>query len=100
MPISATGPRVEPQFSYSEKVEIKLRARIYPEMTSDMIMYKDYLVCRNKILIVLKTTSVEVEEVKKFNEQDPLEEWRSRWFKGRKFKNKIMSIHFNYFRCN
>jgi hAT family C-terminal dimerisation region len=87
--VPATGAGVERQFSRSGKVETKLRARIHPETTCDIMMYKDYLANKNKALSESKLADLEIGELEESREDDPPDEWRAGWFKARKSKKRI-----------
>ena len=50
--VSATEARVKRQFSKSEKMKTKLRARIDPNTTSEFMMYTDLLKRKRKPLTI------------------------------------------------
>lgn len=88
--VPGTGAGVERQFSRSGKVETKLRARIHPKTTCEIMMYKDYLSRCNKSIKVSEMTNFSVIEVEDTSDENVPEEWRSGWFKIRKRLRRIV----------
>ena len=82
--VPGTGAGVERQFSRSGKIETKLRARIHPKTTCEIMMYKDHLSRRNKSIKVSEIASLSTVEVEDTSDREVPEEWRAGWFKTRK----------------
>ena len=88
--VPGTSAGVERQFSRSEKVETKLRAKLHPKMTCEIMMYKDHLSRRNKSIKVSEIANLSAVEVEDTSDGGVPEEWRAGWFKTRKHLRRTM----------
>jgi hypothetical protein len=83
--VPATGAGVERQFSCSGRIITPLRNRLEPEMTKEIMMYKNHLAWEKQELVLWKDAGTNVAEEVKMEVEPPfLKEWKDQWWIKRK----------------